>query len=137
MSYVLIFMKFEDGDSVGFNKDRLKAILVRHMCEIKENSDGSSLVDFPLNGDSGTIGSEGSIFYHEGFAESFNIDRPYHDLSLHALWYDLMSELGVCCFPDFGGEIFATSDILSDIPEGLLGHCDTGLTIINTVSDLR
>ena len=137
MSHGLIFMKFEDGDSIGFDAVALKSILSRNNCKIADNPDGSSFVEFPLNGESGTIGSEGSIQYHQELAESFNIDRPLYDESLYKLWFALMNELDVCCFTDYGGEIFATSDISQHVPEGLLEDCEKGVQIINTIEDLQ
>jgi len=137
MSHALIFMKFEDGDSIGFNSATLKNILSQNNCQVTENPDGSSFVDFPLNGDSGTIGSEGSIYYDQDLAESFNIDRPYYDESLYKLWYALMKELEVCCFTDYGGEIFATSDISQHVPDGFLESCEKGVQIINSIEDLQ
>jgi len=120
MSHQQIFMSFESGEAVEFPLQPLVEILKRYGCRIIAKQHPMSLVEFPLEGDDGRIGSEGSIYTNNDGVLEVAIDGPRYNAEFFSLALEIIAKLNLCMFISSGDEAFVYNEyLIHDLPPSL------------------
>jgi hypothetical protein len=121
MSYGMTLVKFHNGRMATIPQDAIVAVLVRLGCRVPELREGSNEVGLPHDKPKHSpFGETAVLSIQDGEATSFGLHCPQATRECRGLLFSLIDELKLTMFPDYGSDIFAREDMLSEIPLDIL-----------------
>lgn len=112
----MLFFRFDRGAPSPIRKDALTSLLAEFDLNLTERFENCSVI---AGGAADAIGSELAVYFDGTEITEASISRPIYTDMFYDLATRLITDLGLCMVPSFGGEIYHPRgfDGDADLPE--------------------
>lgn len=134
MGVSVFFYRFEGDNVAAIPYGPLSNVLYKHGLESLALQEGlNDLYPYPV--DETAIG-EVRLHVEAGTVKGVSIGRPGYNASFRAFSFELISEMGMVMITDWGGGVYASTEVVCRLPEWLTSQRLGPLKIVQSAGDL-